>query len=194
MRRTLIINDIHGELKLLNKLLKKVKYTADKDQLILLGDYIDRGPDSKGVLERVMELREQGAIVLKGNHDDMMVSAVDNKPDAWKRWQRAGALSTLQSYDSSINSTMLPETDEFKNHVSLSEQWIIFTNRITTYSFMQVSDRIFCLKKMNVIHFYGFENYFMRSMQIIKRLSSVIHRSLLFVRKKITTSILVITI
>lgn len=48
----------------------------------------------------------------------MMVSAVDNKPDAWKRWQRAGALSTLQSYDSSINSTMLPETDEFKNHVS----------------------------------------------------------------------------
>ena len=54
MQRTLIISDIHGELKLFNKLLKKVKYNADKDQLILLGDYIDRGPHSKGVLDRVM--------------------------------------------------------------------------------------------------------------------------------------------
>lgn len=103
-----------------------MKYTADKDQLILLGDYIDRGPDSKGVLERVMELRKQGVIVLKGNHDDMMVSAVDNKPDAWKRWQRAGALSTLQSYDSSINSTMLTETDEFKNYVSFIREMDYF--------------------------------------------------------------------
>lgn len=118
MQRTLIISDIHGELKLFKKLLKKVKYSADKDQLILLGDYVDRGPDSKGVLERVMELKKKGAIVLKGNHDDMMVSAVDNKPDAWERWKRGGALSTLQSYDSSIHSMMLPETDEFKNHIS----------------------------------------------------------------------------
>lgn len=126
MQRTLIISDIHGELKLFNKLLKKVKYNADKDQMILLGDYIDRGPHSKGVLDRVMALEKQGAVVLKGNHDDMMVAAVDNKPDAWKRWERAGALSTLQSYNSSIKTMELPETDEFKEHVAFIREMDYF--------------------------------------------------------------------
>lgn len=126
MQRTLIISDIHGELKLFNKLLKKIKYNADKDQLILLGDYIDRGPDSKGVLDRVMALKKQGAIVLKGNHDDMMIAAVDNKPDEWKRWERAGALSTLESYNSSIKSMELPESDEFKEHVAFIREMDYF--------------------------------------------------------------------
>lgn len=126
MQRTLIISDIHGELKLFNKLLGKINYNPDKDKLILLGDYIDRGPDSKGVLNRVMELKKQGAIVIRGNHDEMMLTAVDDKPDARKRWERAGALSTLKSYDSSINSMELPETDEFKEHVSFIREMDYF--------------------------------------------------------------------
>lgn len=178
MQRTLIISDIHGELKLFNKLLKKIKYNADKDQLILLGDYIDRGPDSKGVLDRVMALKKQGAIVLKGNHDDMMIAAVDNKPDEWKRWERAGALSTLESYNSSIKSMELPESDEFKEHVAFIREMDYFYEQGNLYSFMQVSDRIFCLKKTNVTHFYGSVNYFMRNTRIIKQLSLIIHRSL----------------
>lgn len=117
MKRTLVISDIHGELKLFNKLLKKVKYDADKDQLILLGDYVDRGPDSKGVLDKVLELKREGAIVLRGNHDDMMLAAVDDKPGAWDRWERGGALATLKSYDPSIDRLMLPETEHFKEHV-----------------------------------------------------------------------------
>ncbi|MHA6253175.1 metallophosphoesterase family protein [Oceanobacillus sp. CAU 1775] len=117
MRRTLVISDIHGELKLFEELLEKVAYESEKDQLILLGDYVDRGPNSRGVVNRVIDLKSQGAIVLRGNHDEMMVGAVDNEPGVRERWERNGAILTLQSYDPSINSFEFPSTDEFKEHI-----------------------------------------------------------------------------
>ncbi|CAD2078192.1 Serine/threonine-protein phosphatase 1 [Jeotgalicoccus aerolatus] len=119
MKRILAISDIHGELKLFDNLLEKVKYDADEDQLILLGDYIDRGPNSKGVLNRVSELKRNGAIVLRGNHDEMMLNAVDGVPEALERWERNGALITLQSYDSSIENVTLSAGAEFEKHISL---------------------------------------------------------------------------
>src|SRR5690606_23504955 len=99
MKRTLVISDIHGELALFEELLQEAGYNAAEDQLILLGDYVDRGPDSKGVLERVVELKKQGAIVLRGNHDNMMLAAVNDEPGAKERWARNGAIPTLQSYN-----------------------------------------------------------------------------------------------
>lgn len=122
MKRTLIISDIHGELDIFNKLLQKAKYDADKDQLILLGDYVDRGPNSRGVLNRVIELKKQGAIVLRGNHDDMMVAAVNDEPGARERWERGGAISTLQSYDTSIKSMDIPTTDIFLEHIAFIKE------------------------------------------------------------------------
>lgn len=117
MKRMLAISDIHGELEKFNRLLKKVNYHSEKDQLILLGDYVDRGPDSCGVLNKVMELEEEGAIVLRGNHDDMMVAAAENEPKAWERWIKNGALETLRSYEPRMKTARLPTSDVFKNHV-----------------------------------------------------------------------------
>ena len=78
MKRILAISDIHGELDLFNKLLEKVEYDASTDQLILLGDYVDRGPDSKGVLERVVELKQQGVLrVLDERHDALALRLGD---------------------------------------------------------------------------------------------------------------------
>lgn len=119
MKRILVISDIHGELKLFDSLLEKVKYDADEDQLILVGDYVDRGPDSKGVLNRVSELKRNGAVVLRGNHDEMMLNVVDGVSGALERWERNGALMTLQSYDSSIESVILSAGAEFEKHISL---------------------------------------------------------------------------
>src|SRR5699024_11696934 len=119
MKRILAISDIHGELELFDSLLEKVNYEAEDDQLILLGDYVDRGPNSKGVLNRVSELKRDGAIVLRGNHDEMMLSAVDGEPEALARWERNGALATLQSYDSSIENVTLSAGAEFEKHISL---------------------------------------------------------------------------
>ncbi|MFK8794907.1 metallophosphoesterase family protein [Planococcus plakortidis] len=117
MKRILAISDIHGELELFNRLLEKVGYDATEDQLVLLGDYVDRGPDSKGVLERVIELKKQGAIVLRGNHDQMMLDAAKGETGAAGNWLRNGAISTLQSYDASIKGMELLAGELFWEHV-----------------------------------------------------------------------------
>ncbi|MEZ0481140.1 metallophosphoesterase family protein [Planococcus sp. SSTMD024] len=117
MKRILAISDIHGELDLFNELLEKVEYDAAEDQLVLLGDYVDRGPDSKGVLERVIELKRQGAIVLRGNHDQMMLEAARGEPGAKGNWSINGGWATLQSYDPSLRNMALPETALFWQHI-----------------------------------------------------------------------------
>ncbi|WP_028546425.1 metallophosphoesterase family protein [Paenibacillus taiwanensis] len=100
MRRTLVISDIHGELDKLNRLLEIVNYDSQLDQLILLGDYVDRGPDPRGVIKKVIELKAAGALALKGNHEDMMIKALTGEGnDAWNRWfKRNGGDITLRSY------------------------------------------------------------------------------------------------
>lgn len=59
------------------------------DRLFTLGDYVDRGPDSKGVLDTIMDLMESGFDVtpLRGNHDDMMLSTItDDRDDFSRSW------------------------------------------------------------------------------------------------------------
>ncbi|NGZ77600.1 metallophosphoesterase family protein [Saccharibacillus alkalitolerans] len=99
-KRTLAISDIHGELDLFERLLDKTGYDPASDQLVLLGDYIDRGPQSMRTLERVMELRAAGAVALMGNHEDLMLRAlVNGGEEDWKRWVvRNGGCATLESY------------------------------------------------------------------------------------------------
>lgn len=69
--RILAISDIHGCHDELVELLNKVNYDSNKDKLILLGDYVDRGKDPMKTLLLVGDLMDKGAIVLEGNHDNM---------------------------------------------------------------------------------------------------------------------------
>lgn len=99
MKRTLAISDIHGQLEMLQALLLKVNYNPTEDQLILLGDYVDRGPDSAGVIDFVMKLREHGAILLKGNHEELMYKSLTTDSEyLWTRWIENGGAEALQSY------------------------------------------------------------------------------------------------
>lgn len=119
----LAISDIHGEIDMFNRLLEKVKYTPSTDQLILLGDYVDRGPHSKEVLNRVIALKEEGAIVLRGNHDEMMVEVAETESErAWRRWERNGSIYTLHSYDPTIKERTLPQSEVFDTHVEFIQQ------------------------------------------------------------------------
>lgn len=100
IKRILAISDIHGCYNEFNKLLGKVHYDSSKDQLILLGDYVDRGKDSKKVVEFVKELvYTYGAIALRGNHDQLFLDFL-KKDDYWATYNflRNGGLSTLESY------------------------------------------------------------------------------------------------
>ncbi|WP_374965946.1 metallophosphoesterase [Lysinibacillus sp. RS5] len=100
MNRILAISDIHGELDLFEELLLKAKYDTMQDQLFLLGDYIDRGPSSCGVLNLVGELQTKGARVLLGNHEALMLKACrSGHPKSWNHWVKlCGGHATLASY------------------------------------------------------------------------------------------------
>lgn len=81
--RLLAIGDVHGHLARLEDLLAQVRPTT-ADELVLLGDYIDRGEDPVGCLRRVRRLRaELGAVCLRGNHEQMMLDCVRRGEDVW---------------------------------------------------------------------------------------------------------------
>ena len=77
------IGDIHGELEKLDELLALLTIEPG-DKLIFLGDYIDRGPDSPGVIERLIELRERhDCVFLLGNHESMFLDFLGWTDDAY---------------------------------------------------------------------------------------------------------------
>lgn len=63
------ISDIHGYGSLLETLLQHVYYQPEVDRLFLLGDYVNKGPDSAGTLDYVKELCDSGAVALQGNNE-----------------------------------------------------------------------------------------------------------------------------
>ena len=97
MARTLAIGDIHGCLTVLQTLLEFVEVTDD-DFLITLGDYVDRGPDSAGVLDWVVERTEMGQLApLLGNHEIMMRQAFNGGPEL-DAWLSVGGKDAVASY------------------------------------------------------------------------------------------------
>ena len=97
--RTFAIGDIHGCLAALDMLLAAIRPGPD-DTLVLLGDYVDRGPQSQGVIERLLALRRQCRLVpLLGNHDEMMLNVYDGRKQFYVDWLLFGGDATLASYD-----------------------------------------------------------------------------------------------
>lgn len=90
------IGDIHGCPQSLEALLKRIDPSSE-DHLLFVGDYIDRGPNSKRVIDRLLDLRERvPCTFLRGNHEAMMIEYLDT--GAFRLWRMNGGLSTLQSY------------------------------------------------------------------------------------------------
>jgi serine/threonine protein phosphatase 1 len=105
-----IIGDIHGCLSQLNELLDLIP--DDGEKRIFLGDYIDRGPDSAGVVDRLLKDREN-SIFLKGNHEVMLLEYYLHNDKAWL-WPANGAADTLRSYGMNLtdNFDKLPESHQ----------------------------------------------------------------------------------
>lgn len=96
--RLLAIGDIHGCLSAFDDLLAWVAPTPE-DVIITLGDYVDRGPDSRGVIDRLIELKQRlNLICLRGNHEVMMVEAYRGGRSEKKMWLGVGGVQTLGSY------------------------------------------------------------------------------------------------
>ncbi|WP_430120888.1 metallophosphoesterase [Paenibacillus solani] len=100
LKRILMISDIHGCYDPFLKLLEKVDYRPDRDTLVLLGDYVDRGPMSKETVEQVKKLViDHHVIALRGNHDQRLVDLIRTDDAAVQaKFLEHGGLQTLQSY------------------------------------------------------------------------------------------------
>jgi serine/threonine protein phosphatase 1 len=104
--RLYVLGDIHGRLDLLNQLIDAVHRDVDQfggnSLTVTLGDYIDRGPNSRGVIERLMTNPFPGDYVaLKGNHDAMLSIFLDD-PSIGPMWLKLGGLETLRSFGISV--------------------------------------------------------------------------------------------
>ena len=95
--RIIAIGDIHGCSKALAILLEAVQ-PAHQDTLVFLGDDLDRGPDSRGVVEQVIALGKRCTVVpLLGNHEEMVLAALEGQSEL-DFWMKFGGMEALASY------------------------------------------------------------------------------------------------
>jgi len=97
--RTIAMGDIHGCSLALAALIEAVK-PGPSDTVVTLGDYVDRGCDSRGVICQLMELAQRCRLVpLLGNHDEMLLDIVWGRRDLLDDWLNFGGDATLASYE-----------------------------------------------------------------------------------------------
>jgi len=109
--RVYVIGDIHGRLDLLDQMIDKICSDmierGGKGLTVTLGDYIDRGPDSRGVLERLAHSPfATPYVALKGNHETLLEMFLRD-PTFGPDWRRLGGLETLNSYGVPVASLMV---------------------------------------------------------------------------------------
>lgn len=112
MQKQWVIPDIHGCVKSLKALVENQIRPSKTDHLYFLGDYIDRGPDSKGVIDYLMQMKEQGFQMrtLRGNHEAFLLEAVKEEKQLKPRffikprnrrkleWYQHGGQDTMRSF------------------------------------------------------------------------------------------------
>ena len=101
--RYYVIGDIHGRLDLYEALIKAIeeddaKAGAAQSEVILLGDLVDRGPDSRGVIDRTRSWQETRSVrILAGNHEEMFLSSFE-RPEVLRHFLKHGGRETILSY------------------------------------------------------------------------------------------------
>ncbi len=102
--RTFVVGDIHGHVAKLRALMPELRERAESgDSLVFVGDFVDRGPESKAVISDVMRLSSDewpGPVTaLMGNHEDMMLDWISSQPRLDPAvWIHNGGLDTIHSY------------------------------------------------------------------------------------------------
>jgi len=109
--RLYVIGDIHGRADLLDRMIGEIAndlaaHPATDSLVVTVGDYVDRGPDSRGVIERLLgNPFPTRFIALKGNHEALLHEFLLN-PQVADHWRRLGGLETMQSYGVAVGEVM----------------------------------------------------------------------------------------
>lgn len=138
MSRTLAISDIHGCGKTFIKLLQQIKFNKT-DKLYLLGDLVDRGANTKLLIDHILKLKAEGYLIekLMGNHEELMLNSVNSDSDQ-ERWLRNGGRETLESFGVS-------------NYNELEQQYKLFFKSMLLKA--EVEDFIFIHAGINNLQF-----------------------------------------
>lgn len=131
--RVLAIGDIHGCSRALDHLLAAF-VPRKSDLLITLGDYVDRGPNSAGVIERLMGLHSRCKLIcLRGNHEQLMLDARKGS-DRLAEWMHTGGQATLASYRNEVSSGTLFDVPE--EHWEFLEKTCVDWHETRTHMFV----------------------------------------------------------
>ena len=123
--RLLAVGDVHGCLEQLKCLISRVK-PRENDQFVFLGDYIDRGPDSRGVLDYLLDFRKRypATVFLKGNHEEMFLDYLQGKNVLL--YMANGGWETLKNYETEAGIIVVPEHLEFIKNLQLYYEQEVF--------------------------------------------------------------------
>lgn len=117
--KTFVTSDTHGMLEQLQGCLDDAEFDKNVDTLIHLGDCVDRGPDSKGVIDLLLSIPEANRICVRGNHDDVLWTWI--KTGIHKlHWMHGGA-ATIDSYIGKDNKGPFTNVDLPKEHIKFFE-------------------------------------------------------------------------
>lgn len=126
--KAFVVGDIHGMYHSLEVMISH--WRRDEEQLIMVGDYVDRGPHSDQVLHLVKELQEEhGAILLRGNHEQLLLNYLQRPKKEWPLYRQNGGGTTL----SQLLNTTIEELDKsnpkdvaarVKEQVPWLEKWL----------------------------------------------------------------------
>ncbi len=129
-----VIGDIHGRADLLARLLERLAATVPPQAcLVFVGDFVDRGDQSREVLETLWSLQQERtgqAICLMGNHERMLLDFLDEPVAHGARWMRHGGLQTLASYRvgpaaaTAEGADWIAVRDWFREELGETEPWL----------------------------------------------------------------------
>lgn len=122
VKRYFVIGDIHGCLSHLERMMEELRprLRPEEDALVFIGDYIDRGPDPRGVVERILRIREEfpHVICIMGNHEDMFLTWVTTGRDLDLYLFNGGGV-TIRSYQEGGQFRLPPEHLRFISSLPL---------------------------------------------------------------------------
>lgn len=154
--RVYAIGDVHGRLDLLDLLIEKIvtdiaERPAAANHMVVLGDLIDRGPNSCGVIDRLKSFVSPGVClhVLMGNHEEVLLRLLDGESSVLENWLRFGGIETLQSYGLNVEQIRSKSEEEkleiIRDVIPVSHQSFLLslqdTVRIGDYLFVHAGIR-----------------------------------------------------
>ncbi len=142
--RTIAIGDIHGCSQALRAVVDAIELQTD-DRLVLLGDYVDRGPDSRGVVEMILQLRQQCEVItLLGNHELMLLNGLQSLEQLFF-WLSYGGQQTVDSYGGDVNDIPEEHLDFFRGcrlHYATDSYLFVHANYAAELELAQQSETV----------------------------------------------------